>query len=38
VDFLRDTANLKVYYDDPNSEGWLHDSDSEVVIVSKEES
>jgi hypothetical protein len=38
VDFLRDTANLKVYYDDPDSEGWLHDSDSEMVIVSKEES
>jgi hypothetical protein len=38
VDFLRDIANLKVYYDDPNSEDWLHDSDTEVVVLSKEDS
>jgi hypothetical protein len=24
VNFLRDTANLKIYYDDPNQESWLH--------------
>lgn len=38
VDFLRDIANLKVYYDDPNSEDWLHDSDTEVVVLNKEDS
>ena len=35
VDFLRDTANLKVYYDDPTSEEWLHSSEPEVVVFSK---
>jgi hypothetical protein len=38
VDFLRDIAYLKVYYDDPNSDGWLHDSDTEVMVLSKEDS
>jgi hypothetical protein len=36
VDFLRDIANLKVYYDDPTQGEWLNDADSEAVLVSKD--
>ncbi len=32
VDFLRDVASLKVYYDDPNQEDWLHASPVTMVI------
>lgn len=38
VDFLRDIVNIKVYFDDPNAEGWLDGSDSEVVVLGKEDS
>jgi hypothetical protein len=37
VDFLRDTASLQVFYDDPTSEGWLNSSDSEPIIVAKDD-
>lgn len=37
VDFLRDIVNIKVYFDDPNAEGWLDGSDSEVVVLGKED-
>lgn len=38
VDFLRDTANLKIFYDDANQEDWLNNNEPELVWVSKEES
>ena len=38
VDFLRDVANLKIFYDDPTSEDWLHNPDSELLILGKDES
>jgi len=31
VDFLRDTADLKIYYDDPYQEGWLNNGDPELA-------
>jgi hypothetical protein len=37
VDFLRDTADLKVYYDDLSQEDWLSSAESELVVVSKED-
>lgn len=37
VDFLRDLANLKIFYDDPSQSGWLHDTDPVMVVVCKEE-
>jgi hypothetical protein len=33
VDFLRDTADLKVYYNDLEQEEWLGESDEPVVVV-----
>ena len=36
VDFLRDVATLKIYYDDPSQSEWLHDAEPAVVLVSKE--
>jgi len=36
VDFLHDTATLKVFYDDPTSEDWLNDSDA-LVVTSKDD-
>jgi hypothetical protein len=38
VDFLRDTAELKVYYDDLNQEDWLHNSEPELLMIGKDES
>lgn len=38
VDFLRDTADLKIFYDDPAQEDWLQTADSEIVLVSKDSS
>jgi hypothetical protein len=35
VDFLHDTANLTVYYDDLAQEGWLNDAEPELMVVSK---
>jgi len=37
VDFLRDTTDLKIYYEDPTQEDWLSTAEPEVVVVSKEE-
>lgn len=36
VDFLHDTANLKVFYDDPSQSGWLHHTDPVAVVMTKE--
>lgn len=36
IDFLHDTANLKVFYDDPSQGAWLHNADPVTVIVTKE--
>jgi len=38
VDFLHDTANLKVYYDDVLQEDWLDHAESELLILSKDDS
>jgi hypothetical protein len=38
VDFLRDTAELKIYYDDLNQEDWLHNSEPELMMSDKDES
>jgi len=35
VNFMRDTANLTVYYDDPTQKGKLQSSESEIVILAK---
>lgn len=37
VDFLRDVATLKVYYDDLAQEEWQGVADSELVMLSKDE-
>lgn len=37
VDFLRDVANLKIYYDDATRGEWLDNAEPAVVMVSKEE-
>ncbi|MCU0485022.1 MAG: DUF4956 domain-containing protein [Anaerolineales bacterium] len=37
VDFLHDTANLKIYYEDAAQEEWLYDSESNGIVISKEE-
>jgi len=36
IDFLHDTANLKVFYDDPHQNEWLHHTDPVSVIVTKD--
>jgi len=38
VDFLRDIADLKIYYDDLTQEDWLNNAEPEVVVISKEDS
>jgi hypothetical protein len=37
VDFLHDTANLKIYYEDAAQEDWLFDSESNGIVMSKED-
>jgi hypothetical protein len=37
VDFLRDIANIKVYYEDPSQANWLHSPDPTPVILAKDE-
>ena len=36
VDFMRDTADLKIYYDDPDQEDWLGNAETELVVIGKE--
>ena len=38
IDFLHDTATLRIYYDDPNQEGWLSAEDPESVEIVRNES
>jgi hypothetical protein len=38
IDFLHDTANLKIYYDDVSQEGWLDNAEPEMMILSKDDS
>ena len=39
VDFVRDTADLKIYYDDSAQGGWVEDSlQTEVLFLSKDSS
>jgi len=35
VNFLRDTANLTIYYDDPTQKDQLQSADSELVMIAK---
>jgi hypothetical protein len=37
VDFLRDTADILVFYDDPAQEEWLNSETPVAVLLSKEE-
>ena len=37
VDFVRDTACIKVYYDDPTQEGWLDNAELEAVMPGKDD-
>jgi len=37
VDFLRDTADIQVFYDDPAQEEWLNSETQVAVMLSKEE-
>lgn len=35
VDFLRDVASLKVYFDVPNQQAWLHHAEPELALAGK---
>ncbi len=35
VNFMRDTAQLTIYYDDPNRKGKLQSAESELVMLAK---
>jgi hypothetical protein len=37
VDFLHDTANLKIFYDDVTRDGWLHETEPDVMVLGKSE-
>ncbi|HNT24891.1 MAG TPA: DUF4956 domain-containing protein [Anaerolineales bacterium] len=37
INFLTDTADLRVYYDDLSQEDWLHSTAPDPVVVSKED-
>lgn len=36
IDYVRDTADLRVFYEDTAQDGWLENGDSELIFVSKE--
>jgi len=36
VDFLRDTADITIYYDDQTTSGWENHNDTDVAVVTKE--
>ncbi len=38
IDFLHDTASLKIYFDDLNQEEWLNDAGTELLALDKDES
>jgi hypothetical protein len=38
VDFLHDTVNIKIYYDNLTQEDWLDDAGTDLVVLSKDES
>lgn len=33
INFLRDTAEMKIYYEDPSGENWLNHSEEDMLIV-----
>lgn len=37
IDFLRDVADIKVYYDDLLQESWLNGDEPNIVLVTKDE-
>lgn len=36
VNFLRDTAEIKIYYDDPEQQSWLHMFDAGLLYATSE--
>lgn len=37
INFLRDTADLKVFFDEPHENAWRHDDEPEMLFVASEE-
>ncbi len=37
ISFLRDTADIKIFYDDLYQEDWLHNNEPELLLVSSED-
>lgn len=35
INFLKDTADLKIYYENPGQSGWTHDDEPDMVVISK---
>lgn len=35
VDYMHDVANLKIYYDDPNQNAWLHQAEPVEILIGK---
>lgn len=35
INFMRDTADLRIYYENPDLSGWMNEEDSGVMVVSK---
>lgn len=38
ISFLRDTADIKIFYDDLYQEDWLHNDEPELLLVSNDDS
>jgi len=38
IDFLRDVADIKIYYDDIGNNGWLNNDEPTLVVVSRDDS
>ncbi len=36
INFLRDTAEIKIYYDDPDQNSWLHAFDTDTPYITSE--
>lgn len=35
INFMKDTADLKIYYEDPKQAGWQHEDEADLVVISK---
>ncbi len=38
IDFLRDIADIKIYYDDLGNNGWLNNDEPAIVMVNRDDS